>query len=275
MQTSITQTLALVVFGNKFLAGRSVEGFWPNATVFEFCRDVKFLDRQGQALAPNPQVWFERLKPKKARALKWLGKAENADTVGLQLRYGSTGKDDRSTVGFVGGGGHWLIEQVTRSGKCRLWEGHWELGDRNAPDQKIWDVSYRCTGDGKPSPVQPTTLIPSIRDQLDKVLREIAVFAQEAGANQFASSFERAYLALSSNDPLREPYHIEFRDGDLTLPAMQLLGAIFHGWVFGGMGSWNDNPVGDNARNAALSNRLFDTLVRAIVAVANSTIVAK
>jgi hypothetical protein len=272
VQTSIAQVLALVVFGNRFFAGRCTEGFWPNGTVSTFYRNVRFLNRQGQTIAANPQAWFETLKARQTPRQRWFGGSTDARSSGLQLRYGGVGEDARMTVGFVGGGGRWLIEDIVEYARCSLWEGHWTLGDRNAPDRKIWEVSYNCLGEGKPSPAQSGALIPSIRKRMDTVLREIETFAREAGAIQFANCFKDAYLALASTDPLEGLYHSEFReDAGLTLPAKQLLGAIFRGWVFGGMGSWNDGPTGDNARHELLSAQLFDVLTQGTVAVANST----
>jgi hypothetical protein len=259
MQTPIAQALALVVFGNKFLANRNIADFWPKATVFGFCERVRFFSGAEVLAAENPTAWFANLARKRVS--------------GLQLRYGARGRGDKSTVGFVGGGGHWLIEEIEAAEKCFFWEGFWSVHDQHAPNRKIWQVSYQRVGEGVPTTPQRVPTISSIRDRLEKILDEIAAFARDARADYFAKSFERGLEALASDEPLKSCFHSEFdTDGDLSLPAKQVLAAVFHGWVFGGMGSWNDGEIGDDpVRYGALSNELYVALTEGTLAVANST----
>ena len=59
----------------------------------------------------------------------------------------------------------------------------------------------------------------------------------------------------------------------MPLEARQLLGAVLAGWVFGGMGSWNDLGFDgeDQEEYTELSDELFTLLNQAIAVAIDST----
>lgn len=59
--------------------------------------------------------------------------------------------------------------------------------------------------------------------------------------------------------------------GQLSSTAEQLLAASQLGWVFGGMGSWNDVAPQADEEYGRLSEKLFRLLNRTYVDVANTT----
>jgi hypothetical protein len=271
MLTSIAQVAALTIYGNAFLLRPSAAaGFYPGNSTFQGCEYVNFVDlcrdgHQGveEAFAGDPLAWFETLRTRGADILR--------------LRYGSSGRTqpaDRLLVGFIGGGGRWLIESQTSS-TSDFWEARWQLGDRARKDQNIWRVTYARIARNQP-PIQPEGLedLERLLQQFDQHLIAIEEFARAHKLANFADLFQNARARLHSDPPYSDQYHSDLTRPDfLPVAACRLLAACQDAWVFGGMGSWNDQ--GFNAatqpRYEELSDKLYQLLNRAIVVAANSS----
>ena len=271
MQTSTAQIAALIIYGNAFLLRPSaVAGFYPGNSTFQHCEYVNFVDlrRDGnqwveEALASDPPAWFETLRK------------QGVDT--LRMQYGPSGRTypaDRLLAGFVGDGGRWLIE-VQTSGLSDYWEARWQVGDRTRKDRRIWRVTYSRVAKNQP-PITPQALedLERLLQEFDQHLIAIEEFAHAQKLDNFANLFQRARSRLHSDPPYSDQYY-----GDLTraeflpLDAYKLLAACEDAWVFGGMGSWNDQgfDADTQPRYEALSEKLYQLLNRSIVVAANSS----
>jgi hypothetical protein len=271
MLTSLAQVAALTIYGNAFLLrpGR-VTGFYPGNSTFQGCEFVDFVDlrRDGsqwveEAFASDPLTWFEALRKQ--------------GIVTLRLQYGSSGRTqpaDRVLAGFVGGGGRWLLE-AQMSGASDYWEARWQLGDRTRKDQKIWRVTYARFARNQP-PIPPEGLedLERLLQQFDQHLIAIEQFAREHKLDNFADLFLSARSRLHSDAPHSDQYHSDLtRPEFLPVAACKLLAACQDAWVFGGMGSWNDQgfDAATQPRYEELSEKLYQLLNRAIVVAANSS----
>jgi len=274
MLGSVAQVIALTAYGNAVLGGAAPPGpdaFYPSNSAFQYCEYVQFVDVSDRASngkeipwAADPVAWFGRLKSEKVRALRLhyvSTAAENADK----------NLPDRMGAGFVGGGGRWLLEAVTPEGSD-YWEARWVVGDQNRADRKIWRVTYGRVARNRPIPGVPAEDIEKLKYELSGALQQIDKFARSHNLSEFAKMFERSQAQLSSTTPEQGVYHKDLlSQGHASLPVQQLLWASQIGWVFGGMGSWND--VGDDSPEyERVSEKLFQTLNRAYAAVANSTV---
>lgn len=264
VQGSIAQMAALTIHANALLRGQPPAAFWPGNTTLHFCRRVQFADAAGgleQPYAADPRRWLERLRREGVTAVRLYSGARN-----------DPGIPDRQSVAFAGGGGRWVME-TSRGAVCDLWEPRWELGDGNDPEQRIWNVTYGRTATGIPcQPVRAVDL-EMLRGELMDVLAECEAFAHEQQTG-FADHFRAAIGALASDAPLAGVYHPDMApEGALPLPARQLLGAVQHAWVFGGMGSWNDLGFPDGAQETyeRLSDDLYALLTGALCAAANAS----
>ena len=278
MQGTIAQIVALTSWGNAALdetAHFDETSFYPVNSTFVFCEYVKFVDlkRSGakweeNAYASDPVSWLKRIK------------REGVCT--LYLRYGPSevtklGNDtvtDRMLVGFVGGGGRWLVEAVKPSGSD-YWEARWEVGDQHRKEQKIWQVTYgRIAVDAPSSRPVIEADASTVKAQLAANLSKIAEFGRAHDQGGFAKAFSAALAQLSAIHPLDGLYHTDLApQNTLETTSAQLLAAAQAAWVFGGMGSWNDIwfEGEDQVQYEELSEELYRLLNTAILVAANSS----
>jgi len=260
VQGSIAQILAVTAYGNAFLQGRQIGEFWPEASVFQFCRDVVFRPGESHSDLSDPVRWFADLA---------------ASTKGLRLHLSGRNDpniSDRNSVGFVGGGSRWIIEAVGNAASS-LWEPTWTVDDIEATDRKIWRVTYDCIAPQWRLAAPPSRTLEAVRTDLAGALDEIARFAQR---NQlgFIEHFVHGRAALDAEAPFEHAYHRDLSPpGLLSLEALQVLGACQAAWVFGGMGSWNDGAYGEELAEEGdrLSDRLFTLMQESLVAAMNSS----
>jgi hypothetical protein len=109
--------------------------------------------------------------------------------------------------------------------------------------------------------------------ELHESLYDIHAFASRNNCGGFTECFARALSALDG-DFAASGYHKDLAPaGVLSSQALQILHACQHGWVFGGMGSWNDMGFDGDEGKAydRVSERLFKAINAAIAAAANSS----
>ena len=172
-------------------------------------------------------------------------------------------------VGLVGGGPRWLIEPVYDD-FSELWEGFDRLGDKNAPDKKIWMSAYVLLGEAE-APARVEANVQAASAALRAALVDIEALARRLEQTSFAEAFVGARAAL---DGETTGVALDFlQHADLEPDATRLLFAIGRGWVFGAMGSWNDLAVEPSLKAAydATSEALFRALNAGVLAVANSS----
>jgi hypothetical protein len=260
MQETIAQVLGLAMHGNAFLRGAALGAFWPDATFFGYCRSVRFVPAEPDARraeSADPDSWLRSLPP----------------CPGLRVRVarrGPPGFGERMTVGFVDGGSLWLIEELGGP-RPLAWSAAWSFADRKGGDGQIWSVAYRG------EPADPAPPLPPDLDRVERDLRAaleaISRFAERIGS-RYGESFRRALACLDGAQPFESRYHPDLAPpGLLSGQASRILAACDAGWVFGGMGSWNDGAYGgaDCEEGDLLSDRLFDGLQGALADAANST----
>jgi hypothetical protein len=265
VQGSIALSLGLVMTGNAFLQGRSIGAFWPDASIFLFCRSVRFLTSEGappgireKEIAPDPLAWLGDLK---------------GDCEGFRLhvlaRDPSPGSD-RMGVGLVGLGPRWLVESAGGV-QPRLWEDEWTFDDK-PPEDRPWSVIYRATPFVHGQSVIGPPDLNRVEQDLGGALEAIARFAKKIGS-EWLDHFRQALSCLEGS-AADYVYHEDLAPpGFLPEQPLRILRACQAGWVFGGMGSWNDGAYGgdEEPEGDRLSDVLFRQLQEALVAVANST----
>jgi hypothetical protein len=269
MQGTITQIIALVLYGNRFLTTGEYDDFYPSNSVFNFCRAVTFVRQpstEGESnelpYASSPQQWFERL-------------CEDG-IHGLRVHYTPLNDDkisDRMMVGFVGGGGRWLIEAL-RDSNSDYWEARWNTTGKKETDDRIWTVTYSQVGSHSRQAEPSCATLGLVTKELKRLLPRVQSFAELHRLDGFARCFLNARKALVASEPLSTVCHSDIApSGTLRREAQALLAAAQAGWVFGGMGSWNDLGFDgeDQLTYNALSDQLYAALNRAVVEATNTS----
>jgi hypothetical protein len=267
----IAQFVALTCHANAFLQGRSVPRFFPTNSTCTFCDWVKFFGvskslfgKIRQEVASGPDAWFAYLK------------AANTSSIHLSRRPQNHPISDRMwTAGFVVGAGTWAMEAAQPNGKHAVWVSQWEVWNQNAPDRRIWRVSY-----GRVSEIRPTAAVADLEalaGRFRAALADIHRFSESQKCGGFTACFSEAIETLDSGGEKRHGYHQDLApDGCLSSLALGLLDACQSAWVFGSMGSWNDMAFAGEAQVEydRTSQQLFLTLNDAIQAAANASVAA-
>jgi hypothetical protein len=270
MNGILAQSIALACHANAFLRDHPVPQFFPQNSTSQFCDSIRFLllskslfgKTRESLVASNPNAWFDYLRAQKV--------------VGVRICHiprGEPGFPDRMSAAFVGGGGSWAMETLLPGGRSAIWHARWEVWNREAPERRIWRVSY-----GRVSEVRteehPESDLNSIANRLRKALTEIYGFAQKHDCGGLSTHFTRALETLDSGGMSRNGFYKDLTvAGTVPQLAADLLDAGQSAWVFGGMGSWNDLVFTGAAETEydRVSEQLFNALNEAFQAAANAS----
>lgn len=165
--------------------------------------------------------------------------------------------------------GTWAL-LATGNAASAIWKFGWAVGDPNAPDSRIWSVSASQRPAGR---FTATALgVAEARERLSAASAEIKAFAQRFDdLRGWVSWFAKADALLNDPDPVA-PYHQDLLPSDAALDRRQLAASAVQGWVFGGMGSWNDSGPADPAAQREyeyVGANLYAALLAALSAAAN------
>jgi len=269
MTGTLAQFISITSYANHFLkTGDFDTDFEKRNSTFQFCNRVDFRDFKKSIFSKPKEVivannlieWFELIKERKYLRLR-LFNQNTADSL----------TPDHKLAGFVGGGVTWYIETVKKD-SSDYWTSRWDVTKPNAADQKISTVNYGLTvKDEKTREIKKE--INDLRLYLDTTLQEIANFAFKQDLDSFGKTFDNARRTLDSKQPEQNYYHKDLIALDnYSLNARQVLFSAASAWVFGGMGSWNDNGFDDkviNDKYEELSTRLYNCINDSIVGVIN------
>ena len=278
MNGELAQAAALVAHGNHWFrvgGGAAPAPISLEGAAFQFVSSVDFVlvDDAGTQVERFADVaaWLEALQARGIDRL-WLElSADRPDTHGFVI-------EAHQLSAFAGGGSWFLV--ATGPARSEAWQGAWRVGDRNAPDHRIWEIRYQGNAvDPVVAPAEPD--IDAARAGLAAQLTAAHDFAaaQAAGdrpdVGMWADIFGQAIALLTgdpSTVPVGESYDDDALPADHPPPARRLLAAAGRAWVFGGMGSWNDlgfDPTA-NATYDAVSRHLHAAVLHAVVAATNA-----
>ncbi len=270
MQGPVENALMLVAAGNAQLAGRDITGFWPDAPTFRFLKLCEF------RLPPASGNDKDEFPLVAADPMEWLN-FQKANCRGYRLHLAERMRGpnqqidvpDRMLAAFVGGGPRFLIEAVGQF-NSEFWEAFHRLGDRNDPDRRIWLCTHILQGSMPARDVEPPLPLQAALEDLHATLSAIETYARSQKYDTFAECFARASAALEGRRKDKWPQEAEIvRYSGFDDRQLNVLHAINHAWVFGGMGSWND--LGGGPDYDEVSEQLYTALNACIAALGSST----
>ena len=200
----------------------------------------------------------------------WLRSLKNIHAVRAWLTYTPTGNanaPDHQLAAFAGGGGDWQLVLATHK-ETDFWMSRWDVTKQDASDNRIWGVTYACIGKSDHGLSVPQGDLNVAASRLRSALTATRDFATKHELPSWAEWFQRA---IDCSDPSRSitfPEYIDFICLD-SYPeiAQRLFATAYNGWVFGGMGSWNDlyfEPELENDHYYELSAELYSAINDAI-----------
>ena len=270
MNGPIAQVVALTGHGNTYLREHKVPTFFPANSTCKFCDKVAFVvvertifgRTKEKPIAATPDEWFSYLRSLKAH--------------GIRVRYtphNDPGFSDRMSAGFVRGGGTWSMEIILPKGRRDSWIARWGVWNQEAPEDRVWRVTYGrvSTAGASAAPVVDLT---QSSENLATSLRDIHKFSKDHDCGGFTQCFKEALDTIDSSGKVLHGHHQDLiPDSVSSREAKTILDACQRCWVFGGMGSWNDMGFDGDVQNVyeEVSERLFEAATDAIVAAANTT----
>lgn len=177
--------------------------------------------------------------------------------------------DDPSSAGFANAGRRGLIT-IFEDGQQSFWLPRWEFDKART----MWDVYYtekKLGNVGNPPTYQDNY------EAFKDILERISVFAKEIGCKNWAGVFETALDTLTGARRFKIPEWITESFPNFDDQSVRMLLASSRADVFGGMGSWNDDPAGYASEKhrtdeyKELSAELFKQTRNAVLFVVNRT----
>lgn len=163
----------------------------------------------------------------------------------------------------------WAIA-VTFPDSIRYWWPDWQANHPRPTSGPVWTVSYRELPVADPGVDWPP--LPVARENLKRALNDILEVDQSEQSGHWSNAFFLPALRLLDPASASEPFPVLPENLGLSPDREQLLRGALRGWVFGGMGSWNDNGPSSPEiaeRWEAVTQALYTTTSYALVAAVN------
>jgi hypothetical protein len=261
MNGTLSQLVALCSAANGVIAGHvNTESFYPDHADFKFCNSVRFVDLKTGMLRKAREVERHR------DPSEWLTAVKQIGAVRAWLRFAATGKavaPDHQLAAFVGAVGDWQLVIASKR-NAEFWVSRWDVTKQNAKDNRIWGVTYACVGKSKHVLKAPEPDLIATTSRLQSALSAAHEFAAKHDLPTWAKWFQRAIDCSDPTKPLSFPEYVQFVCLDAyPTTAQRLFAAAYNGWVFGGMGSWNDlyfERQAENDRYNELSAELYSAI---------------
>jgi hypothetical protein len=272
MTGPLAQIVTLSTFGNDFLYNDKLpEDFYKKNSAFQFCNKVDFrvlkkpfffLKGKETVIADDPIAWFKYLKKDGCKRLRLYFQSSKDQSIAK----------DYKLAGLIGGGGVWLIEAIYNNHSTG-WVNRWEVTKKDDPQHNILSVYYGMTIKSLPT-IDLQIDQQKCKTELGETLTEIEEFAFQHDLTYWGEQFKNAGKALSSETPEESYYNKELIPLDrYSLISKQILFAAGIGWVFGAMGSWNDQYFEDRIEDdkyESLSETLYARVNQAIISEVNT-----
>jgi hypothetical protein len=206
-----------------------------------------FARRKGKKVAATIEEWFDFIHRKGAKRL-WLVFGEELDSDQKEIMQQLESK----LLGI----------QVDYPTDHEMWVPDWDTVVR-AQRPRIWQVSVKGMGIPTSMASKPGDLN-AVREDIRKGLEDAIVFAKKSATGEFFSShFAEGLTALESASPAPPYYPDMLPSRGYSILARQVIAGASYGWVFGGMGSWNDIWFSDDSLMPEY-NRITETLRRSV-----------
>ena len=271
MNGELAQLIALTAHGNAALAfpGLPDLGSPEEGSVFRYVGELSFLrsptDQTGgpaRVIARTTSEWYDLLRREGVSrlALVPLAATEQSERLPPPI-----------AAGFVGGVNTGIVA-LRPNAPAEIWSATWGLRGAAPADPQPWGVRYAGRTVGPDLMPPPLIKLTDARAELIDSLQAIRALA----AAQELPTWERLFATtldalLASPLPSRDSTFLPRRG--YPPAAHQLLSAAMGGWVFGGMGSWNDYVAPTEETQAAyesVTTQHYNAVMTALAGATNA-----
>lgn len=262
MSMDLQCIVSMVIYTNANLCGHNIEFTSDHSTI----RFAKFIPPPENT---PPDIEYNDHKIIALNPFNWLGFLKKKGVTRLKIHYISSFNklSDRIMIAFVEGGGKWIIEAVHDS-----MSDIYEKGSSKSATSSSRHLGnhFLLTHEDEQPINDKNITVDKAWENLKSILENLEDFAGRfERTHHWADNFRRSRDILEGTVPI---------DNDDIFPSSiiheknrLLLSTAFSSWVFGGIGSWNDQAFGgkDQDRYEALSDSLFNVIIEAIVVAIN------
>ena len=249
MNGELAQRIALVAWGNAYVRGAADDppDLLASNSTFKYAGE---LFRRGSGPQWSLDQWLRIMRTER-RTLRLIDgmfiATHAAETEPWSVHWGATAE-------------HSALLQRRLQGE----RPEWPLSN-----QRIWAVTYsRALG---PPPIPPRESLEQARQALSAALLSIEEFSRQVDAGLWTAWFQEALTALESPQPAARFHDDALPRIGYETQARQLFAAAVNAWVFGGMGSWNDQGFpGREAEYRNVTDDLYTSVIRALAVAVNS-----
>ena len=256
MNGELAQLICLASYGSTWLESDGTAApldLERENSTFRFVGSLEFADAgTGQTLT-TVRDWLTELRRRGTERL-WLIVAEPKPR---PAAWGPV--DEHMLVGFVNTGAWTLLATSDRG--ATIWRRTWVPAHPDAPDRRVWSVRYDAQTVDAVAPTPPS--LEAASATLIDVVTRVHDFSVRENLGRWVEHFD----AVLTNDD----GGLEFTDmlsPGYSPAAQRLAMTASAAWVFGGMGTWNDEWVSSEAtaEYEELSRALYVAVLNALVA---------
>ena len=229
MNGELHQQLLITALGNAYLI-RGTDATHPELTQHESIQ-VQFKYQE--------QSWTW---------IKWLEYLRETGYQRFMLVSSPAPSSFWQSSGFAGGGTRIGIRTIGTA-LDTLWRPSWQV--HRLPAKVTWDVSYTAEPYEASKQLQHAFKpLSEYIDHLQHALQQISDFAEQIDQRFWQVNFFDPAIVMLTDAKTAPKLAFELPEV-YSEEAYRLLNAVYKAWVFGGMGSWNDEPA-----NSAHSRQL-------------------
>lgn len=256
MNGELHQQLLITALGNAYLI-RGMDATHPELTQHESI-SIQFKDQE--------QSWTW---------IKWLDYLREAGYQRLMLVSSQAPSSSWQSSGFVGGGKPIGVRTIGTALDI-VWRPNWQV--HRLPAKVTWDVAY--IGEPYETSKQEQHAFKPLSEyiaHLQQVLQQLSIFAEQIDQTFWQQQFFDPAIEILQGSPNAPKLVFELPEV-YTEEAYLLLNAVYKAWVFGGMGSWNDDPANSayshqlEQQYRDLSGQLYTALLQCAQAAVNSVV---
>lgn len=259
MNIEIIQMAFIAAYGKINLQGKKIP-FEKNHPAGYHYRNIRFVSKEPpfeqllikDTVAKDPNSWFSYLVKEKAKQLHLAYQPLMTDKPKDEKIFSSTKARNQWQIIVEKDNTYdiWLLKSVAENGEVI----HYYYLAKEIPKRKL-----------KLTSVETAKLF------LKEILSDLVKFTSTKELANWKAVFENAILCLNTENISQLISDDHFPENTYGLEAKQIITAVDHAWVFGGMGSWSDVVnVNDYDLYQRLTANLYDTLCKSIASAINS-----